>query len=86
MLFLSRAEINIKPWDSILKDIKQGNNQTKWIDREPYAYWKGNPFVAENRQDLLKCNVSDQQDWNARLFIQVENVALLVLGHHYSPV
>ncbi|XWS38383.1 hypothetical protein CRYUN_Cryun19dG0126400 [Craigia yunnanensis] len=68
--FWGWAEINIKPWDSILKDIKQGNNQTKWIDREPYAYWKGNPFVAEKRQDLLKCNVSDQQDWNARLFIQ----------------
>ncbi|XP_022732867.1 protein O-glucosyltransferase 1-like [Durio zibethinus] len=68
--FWGWAEINIKPWDSILKDIKHGNNQTKWIDREPYAYWKGNPFVAKKRQDLLKCNVSDQQDWNARLFIQ----------------
>ncbi|XVF51512.1 hypothetical protein PTKIN_Ptkin04bG0190800 [Pterospermum kingtungense] len=68
--FWGWAEINIKPWDSILKDFKQGNNKTKWMDREPYAYWKGNPFVDENRQDLLKCNVSDQQDWNARLFIQ----------------
>ncbi|KAE8657325.1 protein LURP-one-related 4 [Hibiscus syriacus] len=68
--FWGWAEINIKPWDSILKDIKQGNNKIKWIDREPYAYWKGNPFVADNRQDLLKCNVTDQQDWNARLFIQ----------------
>ncbi|GMJ06274.1 hypothetical protein like AT5G23850 [Hibiscus trionum] len=68
--FWGWAEINIKPWDSILKDIKQGNGKIKWIDREPYAYWKGNPFVDENRQDLLKCNVTDQQDWNARLFIQ----------------
>ncbi|KAK8658113.1 hypothetical protein V6N13_036325 [Hibiscus sabdariffa] len=68
--FWGWAEINIKPWDSILKDIKQGNNKIKWIDREPYAYWKGNPFVAENRQDLLKCNVTDQHDWNARLFVQ----------------
>ncbi|TYH97681.1 hypothetical protein ES332_A12G259500v1 [Gossypium tomentosum] len=63
------AEINIKPWDSILKDIKEGKKR-KWIDREPYAYWKGNPFVDEKRQDLLKCNVTDQQEWNARLFIQ----------------
>ncbi|KAL4346350.1 hypothetical protein GQ457_17G022450 [Hibiscus cannabinus] len=68
--FWGWAEINIKPWDSILKDIKEGNRKIKWIDREPYAYWKGNPFVDENRQDLLKCNVTDQQDWNARLFIQ----------------
>ncbi|TYG91395.1 hypothetical protein ES288_A12G258600v1 [Gossypium darwinii] len=63
------AEINIKPWESILKDIKEGKKR-KWIDREPYAYWKGNPFVDEKRQDLLKCNVTDQQEWNARLFIQ----------------
>uniref|UniRef100_A0A2P2JG82 O-glucosyltransferase rumi homolog isoform X1 n=1 Tax=Rhizophora mucronata TaxID=61149 RepID=A0A2P2JG82_RHIMU len=42
----------------------------KWTEREPYAYWKGNPFVADRRKDLLTCNVSDQQDWNARLFIQ----------------
>lgn len=68
---LYRAEINIKPWNDLLKDIKEGNNRSKWIDREPYAYWKGNPFVAETRKDLLTCNVSDTQDWNARLFIQV---------------
>ncbi|TYJ06594.1 hypothetical protein E1A91_A12G244600v1 [Gossypium mustelinum] len=66
---IGRAEINIKPWDSILKDIKEGKKR-KWIDREPYAYWKGNPFVDEKRQDPLKCNVTDQQEWNARLFIQ----------------
>ncbi|KAF3448544.1 hypothetical protein FNV43_RR09257 [Rhamnella rubrinervis] len=68
--FWGWAEINIKPWDSLLKEIKEGNKRIKWMQREPYAYWKGNPFVAENRKDLLKCNVSDSQDWNARLFIQ----------------
>ncbi|KAH7550287.1 hypothetical protein JRO89_XS13G0165500 [Xanthoceras sorbifolium] len=68
--FWGWAEINIKPWESLLKEIKEGNNKTKWMDREPYAYWKGNPFVAETRQDLLKCNVSDKQDWNARLYVQ----------------
>ncbi|RXH90955.1 hypothetical protein DVH24_006900 [Malus domestica] len=42
------------------------------MDREPYAYWKGNPFVADTRKDLTqKCNVSETQDWNARLFIQI---------------
>lgn len=56
----------------MLKEIEQGNKRSKWIEREPFAYWKGNPFVAENRQDLLKCNVSDTHDWYARLFIQVK--------------
>ncbi|KAJ7969965.1 O-glucosyltransferase rumi-like [Quillaja saponaria] len=64
------AEINIKPWEHLLKDLKEGNKRKKWLDREPYAYWKGNPTVAETRQDLLKCNVSDKEDWNARLFAQ----------------
>ncbi|XP_065858239.1 uncharacterized protein [Euphorbia lathyris] len=69
--FWGWAEINIKPWDDLLKDIKEGNNITTWIDREPYAYWKGNPFVGvDTRHQLLACNVSDKQDWNARLFIQ----------------
>lgn len=67
----NRAEINIKPWDSILKEIKEGNKRIRWMEREPYAYWKGNPFVAETRKNLLTCNVSEKQDWNARLFVQV---------------
>lgn len=66
-----RAETNIKPWNSLLTSIKEGNKRTKWKDRVPYAYWKGNPNVAPTRKDLLKCNVSDQNDWNTLLFIQV---------------
>ncbi|KAK7307848.1 hypothetical protein VNO77_41268 [Canavalia gladiata] len=68
--FWGWAEINIRPWEHLLKEIEEGNKRIKWNDREPYAYWKGNPFVAETRQDLLKCNVSSTQDWNARLFVQ----------------
>lgn len=52
-------------------ELKKGNERKKWTERDPHAYWKGNPFVAEARRDLLKCNVSETQDWNARLFIQV---------------
>lgn len=52
------------------KDLKEGNKRIKWVDREPYAYWKGNPSVAETRMDLLKCNVSDKQEWNARVYGQ----------------
>ncbi|XP_010503544.1 PREDICTED: protein O-glucosyltransferase 1-like isoform X2 [Camelina sativa] len=64
------AEVNIKPWESLLKDLNEGNQRTKWIDREPYAYWKGNPTVAETRLDLMKCNLSEQYDWKARLYKQ----------------
>lgn len=68
--FWGWAEINIKPWKSVLEDIKQGNTRTKWKDRVPYAYWRGNPSVAPTRNDLLKCNVSDKDDWNTHLYIQ----------------
>ncbi|KAF6144265.1 hypothetical protein GIB67_024492 [Kingdonia uniflora] len=68
--FWGWSEINIKPWDSLLEELKEGNKRINWMEREPYAYWKGNPIVAETRQDLLKCNVSDKQDWNARVFAQ----------------
>ncbi|EOA23765.1 hypothetical protein CARUB_v10016976mg [Capsella rubella] len=64
------AEVNIKPWESLLKDLSEGNQRTKWIDREPYAYWKGNPTVAETRLDLMKCNLSEEYDWKARLYKQ----------------
>ncbi|KAL2577807.1 hypothetical protein AAZV13_16G159900 [Glycine max] len=64
------AEINIKPWHILLGGLKEGTTRIPWLNREPYAYWKGNPAVAETRQDLIKCNVSENQDWNARLFAQ----------------
>ncbi|KAH7538016.1 hypothetical protein FEM48_Zijuj03G0154600 [Ziziphus jujuba var. spinosa] len=68
--FWGWPEISIKPWEELLKDLEEGNRRSKWVDREPYAYWKGNPAVAATRKDLLKCNVSDQQDWNARVYAQ----------------
>ncbi|CAI9092225.1 OLC1v1027414C1 [Oldenlandia corymbosa var. corymbosa] len=68
--FWGWPEINIKPWEALSKELKEGNEQSKWINREPYAYWKGNPHVSPNRMDLLKCGVSDKQDWNARIYVQ----------------
>lgn len=66
-----RAEINIKPWRSVMKDIKEGNKKSKWKDRVPMAYWKGNPHVTPNRADLLKCNLTQQHNWNTLLYVQV---------------
>ncbi|XP_057446197.1 uncharacterized protein LOC130738269 isoform X1 [Lotus japonicus] len=68
--FWGWPEVNIKPWEVLLGELKEGNKKTTWMNREPHAYWKGNPAVAETRQDLMKCNVSDKQDWNARLYAQ----------------
>ncbi|KAA8539918.1 hypothetical protein F0562_026610 [Nyssa sinensis] len=68
--FWGWPEINIKPWEGLSRDLKEGNKRRKWKDREPYAYWKGNPIVAAARMNLLKCNVSDKQDWNARVYAQ----------------
>ncbi|KAF2590035.1 hypothetical protein F2Q70_00040517 [Brassica cretica] len=64
------AEVNIKPWESLLKELREGNQRSKWVNREPYAYWKGNPTVADTRLDLMKCNVSEGHDWKARLYQQ----------------
>nr|AMQ26117.1 UDP-glycosyltransferase 47 [Pueraria montana var. lobata] len=68
--FWGWAEVNIKPWEILLGELKEGTTRIPWLNREPYAYWKGNPAVAETRQDLMKCNVSENQDWNARLYAQ----------------
>ncbi|KAL0770062.1 hypothetical protein Bca101_035212 [Brassica carinata] len=67
--FWGWAELNIKPWAKSLVAIEEGNKMTQWEDRVPYAYWRGNPKVARTRRELLSCNVSDQEDWNTRLYI-----------------
>ncbi|XP_024929824.1 uncharacterized protein LOC107418595 [Ziziphus jujuba] len=63
-------EVNIKPWEYMVKDIGQGNKNMKWVDREPFAFWKGNPGYAQARKDLMKCNRTEKEDWNARLYTQ----------------
>ncbi|KAL1142418.1 hypothetical protein V6Z11_A11G096000 [Gossypium hirsutum] len=68
--FWGWAEVNIKPWEETLKAIKKGRERIKWTKREPYAYWKGNPYVAKDRVDLLKCNLSDKNNWNGRIYKQ----------------
>ncbi|PSS33077.1 Protein O-glucosyltransferase [Actinidia chinensis var. chinensis] len=68
--FWGWPEINIKPWEGLLEELKQGNKRKTWMEREAYAYWKGNPRVAATRMNLLKCNISDKHDWGARVFAQ----------------
>ncbi|KAL6651112.1 hypothetical protein ACP70R_010037 [Stipagrostis hirtigluma subsp. patula] len=68
--FWGWPELNIKPWEALRREIKEGNAMTNWTDRAPYAYWKGNPTVGTGRRDLLRCNVSGKRDWNARIYAQ----------------
>ncbi|KAK3141953.1 hypothetical protein QOZ80_4BG0340290 [Eleusine coracana subsp. coracana] len=68
--FWGWPELNIKPWDALRREMKEGNAMVKWTDRAPYAYWKGNPTVGAQRPDLLRCNVSGKHDWNARIYAQ----------------
>lgn len=82
---LCRAETNIRPWRSVLNDIKEGNKKIKWENREPYAYWKGNPHVCPWRADLMKCNATPQTDWNTRLYEQacLIRIFLMKISHFF---
>ncbi|KAJ9681524.1 hypothetical protein PVL29_020412 [Vitis rotundifolia] len=66
--FWGWPEIHIKPWNTLRKDLREGNNRTKWVDREPYAYWKGNFKMGVTRHELSKCINTNEQDWNARIY------------------
>ncbi|XP_038906932.1 O-glucosyltransferase rumi-like isoform X2 [Benincasa hispida] len=72
--FWGWGEINIKPWRMVLEDIKEGNKRTKWKDRVPFAYWKGNPYVDPSRKDLLKCNLTQQHNWDTLLYVQAQAI------------
>ncbi|XP_062197863.1 uncharacterized protein LOC133900672 [Phragmites australis] len=70
--FWGWPEVNIRPWAPFLEEVMPENQRVPWPEREPYAYWKGNPTAGgEVRGDLMRCNASDGgKDWNARLFGQ----------------
>jgi len=54
-----------------LEALKEGNKRIEWKDRKLYAFWKGNPYMSRTRMELMKCRISDKQDWNVHLYIQV---------------
>lgn len=51
-----------------MKDIKESSKKIQWKDRIPYAFWKGNSYLSYARRILSTCNVTDEQDWNARVY------------------
>ncbi|TKW03355.1 hypothetical protein SEVIR_7G018500v4 [Setaria viridis] len=74
--FWGWPEVNVRPWAPLLQEMDRETRRLPWPEREPYAHWKGNPGVSTQRADLLRCNVSDKMDWNARLFRQDWNAAI----------
>lgn len=77
---LVRPEINIRPWQEEFPDIKQGAQVVSWKNKNPLAYWKGNPDVASPlRTELLTCN--DSMKWGAEIMRQVECNGLSQIGH-----
>ncbi|GAB4844471.1 hypothetical protein Ancab_037847 [Ancistrocladus abbreviatus] len=65
--FWGWPEVNIKPWVPLMKDLEEGNRQSNWTDRIPYAYWKGNLGTGP-RKKLNRCN--SKRDWNALIYQQ----------------
>nr|CAB3469534.1 unnamed protein product [Digitaria exilis] len=69
--FWGWPEVGIGPWKKMLEEVKEENERVKWPERQPYAFWKGNPMSYPMRVELMRCNVSNGQEWNARVFTQV---------------
>ncbi|KAL6659252.1 hypothetical protein ACP70R_003292 [Stipagrostis hirtigluma subsp. patula] len=74
--FWGWPELNIRPWAPLLEEMAAEARRLPWPERKPYAHWKGNPGVSAARGDLLRCNVSEGRDWNARVFRQDWDAAI----------
>ncbi|KAL6839588.1 hypothetical protein ACP4OV_030527 [Aristida adscensionis] len=68
--FWGWPEVNIRAWPQMLEEVARENERVRWPERQPYAFWKGNPHVYRIRHELMKCDVSNGQEWNARVFNQ----------------
>ncbi|CAL4996592.1 unnamed protein product [Urochloa decumbens] len=72
--FWGWPEVNIRPWAPLLEEMAAETARLPWAEREPYAYWKGNPSVSADRHDLLRCNKTEE--WKARVFAQDWDAAI----------
>ncbi|XP_044441875.1 O-glucosyltransferase rumi [Triticum aestivum] len=75
--FWGWPEVNVRPWGALMEDFVRENGRLSWPDREPYAFWKGNPDVSPVRRDLFRCNNDSAagKEWNVRAFKQDWNAA-----------
>ena len=85
--FWGWPEVGIRPWTQMLEEVAQENERVRWPERQPYAFWKGNPEGYRIRHELLRCNASNGQEWNVRVFTQVllqKKKAAFQLFFHFS--
>ncbi|XP_008806857.2 protein O-glucosyltransferase 1 [Phoenix dactylifera] len=68
--FWGWPEVNVKPWKTLSEELREANERMSWMEREPYAYWKGNTGVCATRREVMQCNVSNGKEWNARIYQQ----------------
>lgn len=66
--FWGWPEVQIPPWEVLAKDILDASHEVKWMDRDPTAFWRGNPQVSRQRQDLFRCK--RRPHWSGRLYAQ----------------
>lgn len=66
--FWGWPEIQTPAWEILSKEIQNGSQKIKWADRDPTAYWKGNPFMGQGRHDLMNCG--DRPHWGGRVYRQ----------------
>lgn len=63
-----------------MKEMKESNEKLKWEEREPFAYWKGNPNVSYSRERLLKCNLTRPNLSSVHLYSVVRNQPWLYIA------
>ncbi|XP_057828394.2 uncharacterized protein LOC131039621 [Cryptomeria japonica] len=61
-------EVRSEPWEILLREIRNGSQEVQWVNRNPVAYWRGNPAVAKARMALLEC--SKIPNWNGQVIAQ----------------
>ncbi|KAF7147046.1 hypothetical protein RHSIM_Rhsim03G0185300 [Rhododendron simsii] len=76
--FWGWPETNIKPWKEFLDDVKEG--EKRWMDKEAYAYWKGNPMLAPTRRDLAKFQIGMENHG----FLQYSSEEHLIYSRNYK--
>jgi len=63
--FWGWPEVGIRPWTQMLEEVARENERVRWPERQPYAFWKGAPARFRIRHELMRCNASNGQEWNA---------------------
>jgi hypothetical protein len=57
----------------LLEEMANETRRLPWSEREPYAFWKGNPSVSAAIEDLFRCDSTRdhikvfRQDWGAAI-------------------